>query len=236
MQIILATANSVFQRKMLAYGKEHRQAMAGLLGEEVELLVAGYAHEIGKLAPKCQALKLILFDTSQHQKREVDRKGFGRAGLSRAFEIAHAHSGHGKKNKINVAVMGYADHLEEMREAIALGAIGYIPVEFSEASFLASLILMLEGNTFFPAIPDAAQQKFATEPPLVLTRRERDVLRCLVEGKLDKEIAKIHNIAIVTVKHHMKSLRKKLGAKNRVHALARAIELGLAKQFTDGKK
>lgn len=236
MQVILATANSVFQRKMLAYSQEHRQAVAGLLGEEVELLTAGYAHDIGKLAPKCRTLKLIIFDTSQHQKREVDRKGFGRAGLSRAFEIAHAHSGHGKKNKINVAVMGHKDYSEEMREAIALGAIGYIPVEFNEASFFASLILMLEGNTFVPTPLDAAKQKSASQPPLVLTRRERDVLRCLVEGKLDKEIAKIHNIAIVTVKHHMKSLRKKLGAKNRVHALARAIELGLAKQFTDGKK
>ncbi|MCG8626662.1 MAG: hypothetical protein MJE68_32260, partial [Proteobacteria bacterium] len=180
MQIILAAPTSTIQRAWATYTKQHSLAVAGLLGEEVELLTATYAHDIGKLAPKCKALKLIIFDTSQHQKREVDRKGFGRAGLSRAFEIARTHSGHGKKNKINVAVMGYADHLEEMREAIALGAIGYIPVEFSEASFLASLILMLEGNTFFPAIPDAAQQKFATEPPLVLTRRERDVLRCLV--------------------------------------------------------
>jgi len=32
----------------------------------------------------------------------------------------------------------------------------------------------------------------------------------------------------VTVKHHLKSLRVKLGAKNRTHAVCRAIELGLA--------
>ena len=236
MQVILATTNSVFRRKMVTYSQEHRQAVAGLLGEEVELLPAGYAHSIGKLAPECQALKLILFDTSQHQKRVVDRKGFGREGLSRAFEIARAHSGHGKKNKVNVAVMGHADHLEEMREAIALGAIGYVPIEFNEASFFASLILMLEGNTFVPATAAATQQKLPTKSPLVLTRRERDVLRCLVEGKRDREIAEIYNIAILTAKHHMKSLRKKLGAKNRVHALARAIELGLAQQFTDGKQ
>ena len=36
-----------------------------------------------------------------------------------------------------------------------------------------------------------------------------------------------HGLSEVTVKHHLKSLRGKLGAKNRTHAVCRAIELGI---------
>jgi hypothetical protein len=40
-------------------------------------------------------------------------------------------------------------------------------------------------------------------------------------------------IALVTVKHHLKSLRGKLGAKNRTHAVCRAIELGLTQEASE---
>ena len=37
-------------------------------------------------------------------------------------------------------------------------------------------------------------------------------------------------LAEVTIKHHLKSLRSKLGARNRTHAVCRAIELGIAEE------
>ncbi|MDA9959888.1 LuxR C-terminal-related transcriptional regulator, partial [Alphaproteobacteria bacterium] len=42
------------------------------------------------------------------------------------------------------------------------------------------------------------------------------------------EIARSLNLSEVTIKHHLKSLRSKLGAKNRTHAVCRAIELGIS--------
>lgn len=56
----------------------------------------------------------------------------------------------------------------------------------------------------------------------------------LLAGQSDKEIAIKYGIALVTVKHHLKSLRSKLGAKNRTHAVCRAIELGLTQQASEG--
>jgi DNA-binding CsgD family transcriptional regulator len=55
----------------------------------------------------------------------------------------------------------------------------------------------------------------------------------LLAGKSDKEIAIKYGIALVTVKHHLKSLRGKLGAKNRTHAVCRAIELGLTQEASE---
>jgi len=60
-----------------------------------------------------------------------------------------------------------------------------------------------------------------------LTGREQDMLAGLLAGKSNKEIARKHGLSEVTVKHHLKSLRGKLGAKNRTHAVCRAIELGI---------
>ena len=51
-------------------------------------------------------------------------------------------------------------------------------------------------------------------------------------GQSNKEIARIHNLSEVTIKHHLKSLRSKLGARNRTHAVCRAIELGIADDDT----
>lgn len=61
-----------------------------------------------------------------------------------------------------------------------------------------------------------------------LTGREHDVLSGLLTGSSNKEIA--HNLSLseVTIKHHLKSLRSKLGARNLTHALCRAIKLGIS--------
>ena len=79
---------------------------------------------------------------------------------------------------------------------------------------------------------DADAAKLADENMMVgkdhLTGREHDVLSGLFAGSLNKEIARSLNLSEVTIKHHLKSLRSKLGAKNRTHAVCRAIELGIS--------
>ena len=50
----------------------------------------------------------------------------------------------------------------------------------------------------------------------------------LLAGQSNKEIARVHGLSEVTIKHHLKSLRSKLGARNRTHAVCRAVELGIA--------
>ena len=61
-----------------------------------------------------------------------------------------------------------------------------------------------------------------------LTGREHDVLSELLTGSSDKEIARNLSLSVVTIKHHLKSLRSKLGARARTHAVCRAIKLGIS--------
>ena len=58
--------------------------------------------------------------------------------------------------------------------------------------------------------------------------RDGAVMHGVLSGQSNKEIARKHGLREVTIKHHLKSLRSKLGARNRTHAVCRAIELGVA--------
>ena len=60
-----------------------------------------------------------------------------------------------------------------------------------------------------------------------LSQRERDVLKGLTEGKSNKEIARDLDIREPTVKLHMKTLYRKIGATNRTQAAMIARDEGL---------
>ena len=57
-----------------------------------------------------------------------------------------------------------------------------------------------------------------------LTPRELEVLAALAEGMTNKAIARRLNISLHTVKFHVESLFRKLGARTRTEAVAKASE------------
>ena len=59
-----------------------------------------------------------------------------------------------------------------------------------------------------------------------LTRREVEVIRLVSQGLRNKEIAERFVISEVTVKAHMRSIMRKLGARSRTHAVALFDDLG----------
>ena len=61
-----------------------------------------------------------------------------------------------------------------------------------------------------------------------LTGREHDVLSGLLTESSNKEIARNLSLSEVTIQHHLKSLRSKLGARNLKHVACRAIKLGIS--------
>lgn len=61
----------------------------------------------------------------------------------------------------------------------------------------------------------------------VITKREREILQWLREGKTNWEIGQILGISERTVKFHIQNLSSKLDASNRSHIVALAMSLGL---------
>jgi DNA-binding CsgD family transcriptional regulator len=77
-------------------------------------------------------------------------------------------------------------------------------------------------------LPDAMEAGFAamreSDAHALLTPREHEVLATLAAGLTNKAIARRLNISLHTVKFHVESLFRKLGARTRTEAVAKAAE------------
>lgn len=102
---------------------------------------------------------------------------------------------------------------------IASFHIGFDRREFApgEADAIQIAALMI-AEAFLPTVP-AAPNSAAT----ALTRRERDVMAYVAEGKTDWEIGVILSLSETTARFHADNARRKLGAVNRAHAVARYL-------------
>ena len=58
-----------------------------------------------------------------------------------------------------------------------------------------------------------------------LTRREQEILSCLVEGMTNKEIARHLYISDKTVRNHLSGVYRKMGVRNRTQAIVKAVSV-----------
>ena len=98
----------------------------------------------------------------------------------------------------------------------------FLPYDREPDALVTVLRLIIADESYMPAAMPTRQD---CDKELYLTRREQDMLDGLRAGLSNQEIADYWQLSVVTVKHHIKSLRNKLGARNRVHAVCRTIEL-----------
>ena len=106
--------------------------------------------------------------------------------------------------------------------ARANGAIGFLPKHLPAPSILAVVERAVAGEQVFPR--DASAE---AEAESNLSRRELDVLRHLVAGLSNPEMALALSLSRHTVKQHTSAVYRKLGVRNRAQAAGRARELGL---------
>jgi DNA-binding NarL/FixJ family response regulator len=124
-----------------------------------------------------------------------------------------------------VAILSGIASREVAEAAIRAGATGFLPKTMGARALVSAMRLIAAGETF---VPFGALQAEAEDGPFNLTRREVEVLRGICEGKSNKEIARDHALQEVTVKLHVSTLSRKLGAKNRTHAAMIARDHNLA--------
>ena len=120
-----------------------------------------------------------------------------------------------------VAVMDAQLKAVSVSDLVAAGGSGFLPYNLTAETFLGALRLIMAGERYVPV----EMALGAAGPGIDLTRREHDVLAGLRDGMSNREIAGRLALSEVTVKHHIKSLRGKLGTRNRLHAVCRANEL-----------
>ena len=124
-------------------------------------------------------------------------------------------------------ISGTADR-SVAEQALAQGAAGFLPKTMAAKSLVHAVRFMAAGEQYAPI-------KFMTQPdekpshPLAdqLSGREMQVLEGLCRGLSNKEIARELDLQEVTVKLHVKTLSRKLEARNRTQAAMIARDAGL---------
>jgi DNA-binding NarL/FixJ family response regulator len=102
-----------------------------------------------------------------------------------------------------------------MRQALALGARGFIPKSASLSEMTTALGVLLDGGAWFSAsLYDAADDGHKNSPLTKLTRAQ---LRA--KGQTNREIAHALGITEPTVKTHMSAVFKTLGVSSRSQAI-----------------
>ena len=101
------------------------------------------------------------------------------------------------------------------KASIGAGAAGYVPKTLAAKSMISAARFMAAGEIFAPFEFMRQTQDSSSE---LLTDRELDVLRGICRGQSNKEIARDHGLHEATIKLHVKTLSRKLAAKNRTHA------------------
>lgn len=128
-----------------------------------------------------------------------------------------------------VALMSGIATREVAEQALKLGAAGFLPKTLPAKSLVNAVRFMAMGEQYAPIDFMTAASETAPVNPLAekLSEREMQVLQRVCEGKANKEIARELGIQEPTVKLHMKTLNRKIGAHNRTQAAMIAKEAGL---------
>lgn len=133
---------------------------------------------------------------------------------------------------IPVAILSAHEDVKDIKQALTLGAVGFLPKAWSPEKLVQALEMIERGDV---VIPEYVQQKLASPSWFdasiaeqdVLSQRQVEVLRLLDQGLSNKEIAKSLVIGENTVKTHLKAIFQLLSCKNRIDCLNKARELNL---------
>lgn len=135
-----------------------------------------------------------------------------------------------------VALISGMASRDVVERALRLGVRGFLHKSMPATSLLNAIRFMVLGERFVPVdflveqdMPAGAEapvpQPASGKPSL--SPREHDVLRALCVGRTNKEIARELALSEPTVKLHVKTLYRRLGASNRTQAamIARTLNL-----------
>jgi DNA-binding NarL/FixJ family response regulator len=118
---------------------------------------------------------------------------------------------------------------ERVVSAVQAGASGYLLKGRTREDILTALRMVHAGGAYFQheTMARVLAELRAPRRPSGLTGRETSVLRLLAEGASNKRIAETLGISERTAKFHVHAICAKLGAENRVRAVALAGQRGL---------
>ncbi len=124
-----------------------------------------------------------------------------------------------------IIVLTTFDGDEDIYRALQAGAKGYLLKGMNSEELISAIRTVHAGKSRIPAeVAERLAERLAGPS---LTERETDVLRLIVSGNSNKEIAGALFISEATVKTHVNNLLGKLGVTDRTQAATTALQRGI---------
>ena len=199
-----------------------REGLATLLrqiGPDAAVLEAADAAEALKLVAEHADLDVVVLDIVMP----------GLDGLGAIAEFGRA------RPELPVIVLSSSEDAQTVRQALAQGALGYVPKSASRHTLLSAIRLVLSGELYVPALILNETSSPGTSPvrkepragALALTERQIEVLRLIGAGRTNMTIALELGLSEKTVKGHVAAIFRAMNVLNRTQAAAVARESGL---------
>lgn len=183
-----------------------RALSSGQNGMDVQ--EAGTLDEASKLLTADPQIDLVL----------LDLKMPGANGMSALMQLRSHHPA------IPVIIVSATDEASTIRNAMELGASGYVPKSQPIEVVRIAVEAVLAGNLWTPPEIDLSVGAKTETSDLVkrlaaLTPQQVKVLRMLGEGLLNKQIAFQLGVSEATIKAHVSAILQKLGVDSRTQAV-----------------
>jgi DNA-binding NarL/FixJ family response regulator len=129
-------------------------------------------------------------------------------------------------------ILGFSNHNDRslVMQLLTSGASGYILKNASATELVNCILQVLDGQVAFSEeirkiINKPSAQQLKTIPPL--TRREKQILKMIAEGKTSVDIANELMVSPLTIETHRRNLMQKMEVKNAAALIRTATELQL---------
>jgi DNA-binding NarL/FixJ family response regulator len=136
-----------------------------------------------------------------------------------------------ERHDVKVIVLGDGLGPDQIQVIIAAGAKGYLSATADEEEIRTAMQVVLEGSVWAPrkVLAKLLEAGGVTSTPAgaafsdQMTHREREVLRLLMDGQNNRQIAEALGIEPVTVKAHLGRMLRKARVKNRIELTIKAM-------------
>jgi DNA-binding NarL/FixJ family response regulator len=141
-----------------------------------------------------------------------------------------------KKERAATKLIFLSQHLNPayLRQALKIGASGYVLKSGATQELHTAIQKVLKGETFIsPAFGEDviaglwSRTGEVSEQAEELTDRQREILKLIIDGKANKEIADIIHVSVKTVEFHRARLMDRLGVRSVAELTKVALQQGL---------
>jgi two-component system, NarL family, response regulator DegU len=135
-------------------------------------------------------------------------------------------------------ILSMHDSEEYVLQALDAGAYGYLLKDTDKNEFIKALKQIHSGNKYFSgAVSNVlanrllnskpAARKTEAEDQYHLTKKEKEILRMIIDGKQNKEISETLDKSVRTIETHRFNIMKKLDVNNAIDMINKAVKENL---------